>query len=1090
MATTVGDGITLTQDAGLAVDIAGAAGRRRRSAALVEASADLDAGLAEADFEIAADFVVTPEAGSSRRSRASIDDAEGPPRLQVALEEDEGAVLLIEQQGGVHRWVWPAEQTAAPSRRRSGGAGRMAVFDLSPDASATDDGPTRRSRRALGIPLGGWIADELIEPVRVRVLRFVAAKTIDFAMDHVEGNLVEQALHWDRAARAWKPGMPALPQGRVPRILLMVHGTFSSTAGSFGTVPLTGPGTSVLAQAEDAYDAIIGFDHRTLGKTPLENAQSMLAALGALPAGTAMDSVAFSRGGLVLRSFELAAEQAGKGFVFGRAVFVGCTNAGTFLANPANWRALVDLYTTVTVSAARAISFATGFGGSAIIGQVIGTIGRFAKVLPELAIDDGKVPGLKAMQPDGDFVASLATPADALRRYRAITSDFRPQVDLQRGVTAEIVEFLADRVGDRFFEQPNDLVVHTASMTDFGSAGTLASGPCVIALPSAAQIYHTIYFGNDAVVDAIGRLLLGGDPVGAEPPAPEPREEVGFEPASPPLRRARRSRSGPPREMAGPPAGGAGPAKSLLPDPAMAGEAPAASPQQPSRQVECHFAAQIEADPPVNVPVKLGVTISPERIARIAGQVMDIADSSAIADTALPLVIEVTPLKNARLETEGRREVPVPDRSRTHWFLVTGFAPGEARIQVEVSQAGRTLALLLLEPVFVAEIAAPLVQGQTSAVGLSIGDEPVTLRIYEIEQPDGELLIRFNLESRRHNVDEVAELRGLASRNIDGFVDEFLTKLSDSYDLSPEEYALRKVDLLDLAAVTADQLLPESIRRALWKHRDQIEAIQVIADGSTIPWELLSVCAPSDDPSDEPGRFLAEWGVVRRLPGAVWPGPGLDLSAAKARYVIPDYRNDKDDLPYAQQEIGMLERLFPSLSSLEADSAKVREFLRTEAGQCSVLHFACHGSASQGAVLSAGLLMEEEGADGRLIDDVLTHNAVKQVARFAQEQPNGLVFLNACLAGRSGRNLLSNASGFADAFLRPKSRQGAAAFVGAMWEVDDQLALTFAETFYTALLAGKTFAAAANEARKKIQDQHDFTWLAYTFYGFPYARAV
>ncbi|NIR37557.1 MAG: hypothetical protein GWN07_16760, partial [Actinobacteria bacterium] len=94
------------------------------------------------------------------------------------------------------------------------------------------------------------------------------------------------------------------------------------------------------------YDAVLGFDHRTLGVDPLENAEELLAELTRLPAGgIVFDAVCHSRGGLVLRSLiEHLLPASGLDTRFERAVFVGSTNGGTALADRENWHRLIDLY--------------------------------------------------------------------------------------------------------------------------------------------------------------------------------------------------------------------------------------------------------------------------------------------------------------------------------------------------------------------------------------------------------------------------------------------------------------------------------------------------------------------------------------------------------------------------------------------------------------------------------------------------------------------------------------------------------------------------------------------------------------------------
>lgn len=1132
MATEIGNGVSIQLCGGLTVEPAASeSSRRRRSRAGAQAAGfDVGRALSDADFDVLADVVVSPGA-SRRRRRSEAAEPDAPPVIEVDLAEGEDAVLLIEQQGGVLRWQWPKEPAEEKRQRRSGGGtAHKAVFDLRPQLPDTQDAPSGGGRRRRSSVVAGWIADKLIEPVRVRVLRYLASEVIDLAVEKIEGHLEEGPRYWDKQRASWETGQPEIAAGA--KVLLMVHGTFSSTEGSFGGLAATEQGRTFMQHAEREYDAIIGFDHKTLGKTPMENAADMKAGLG-IPAGAKVSSVAFSRGGLVLRAFEL--QMADSGVQFGRAVFVGCTNSGTYLAHPENWRALVDLYTTIAVAAVRGLSMATGFAAAEAANFAIKTIGKFVKLLPELAVEEGQVPGLQAMRPEGELLGEIATPAASLARYRAIASDFRPRIDLDRGISAEVVEFVVNRVGDRLFDQANDLVVHTSSMSDFGDAGTIGDGS-VVHLSADEQIYHTIYFGSDAVAEQLGRFLVDDMPrmeapvAAAAPPPTPPVAAPPPEPTAPPRRRrrSRSSASAPPpppaptrqrRSRSGNP-GSAPPAfptadfadspapEEAAPEEAgfeyggyeadgfdepMADGAPPDEPLETKSRLpetrEYHFAAQIEADPPALTPIKLGVTISPEVIALFAGQIMARSEEGAQVETAKPITIEVTPLNNAQLLTEGTRKIYAPENTETEWFLIEGTEPGAARIQIEARQDTRTLALLLLEPVFVDGASDQLMQTQSFSAAPAGQREPVTLRIYEIED-EGKLLIRYNLESRDPGIGEVNEVKGLPAQHIADFFRDFLDELNRSYDLTTKGYELKKRRLLDTAAITADQILPENVREALWKYRGEIDAIQVIADSPAIPWELLSVTAPDGDDGDEQGRFLAEWGLVRRLPGALWPGRNLDLAPGRARYVIPSYRDRNQDLPFAQQERDLLKSHFPGIQELEADSAEVEHFLRNEAKDCSLLHFACHGSARKGTLQAAGLTLQEELAEnGALEEDVLTENAVALRARFGEARPNCLVFLNACEAGREGRHLLTNATGFANSFLRPKSRRGAAAFVGALWEVDDELALVFADTFYGALLGGDTMAGASKKARVAIEQKFDFTWLAYTIYGDPYAKA-
>ncbi len=97
------------------------------------------------------------------------------------------------------------------------------------------------------------------------------------------------------AEAAWQSvaGPLEAAQDKEP-LLLFLHGTFSSTLGSFGEL-FKAPGPTATLQA--SYPGrIYGFEHRTLTESPIANA---LALAEMLPAGARLHLVSHSRGGLV-----------------------------------------------------------------------------------------------------------------------------------------------------------------------------------------------------------------------------------------------------------------------------------------------------------------------------------------------------------------------------------------------------------------------------------------------------------------------------------------------------------------------------------------------------------------------------------------------------------------------------------------------------------------------------------------------------------------------------------------------------------------------------------------------------------------------
>jgi hypothetical protein len=322
----------------------------------------------------------------------------------------------------------------------------------------------------------------------------------------------------------------------------------------------------------------------------------------------------------------------------------------------------------------------------------------------------------------------------------------------------------------------------------------------------------------------------------------------------------------------------------------------------------------------------------------------------------------------------------------------------------------------------------------------------------------------------------------------DAYVTEIFKEIESAWLATSRTYDQFLLRLKSNGIRMANELLPDKVRDALWRHRDAIRAIQVISEEPFIPWELIYITDPKAGPE---GRgFLSEWGLVRWLHNTNWPGRRLALNKDRVFYVIPSYLDPSLQLTGAAEERNMLTKLFISPRPVKADSLEVSKFLQADANGCDVLHFACHGEAVQRAVMRADLLMTGAKVDGSFISDSLSADVVKTHARFAAQGPKPIIFINACQTGRGGAGLSAGVAGFVDAFLRPYSESGAGALIGALWSVDDRLAFTFGWEFYGARLNGRTLVDAARQARVACQGPKELTWLAYTVYGYPFARVT
>jgi hypothetical protein len=462
--------------------------------------------------EVEIEPTATPATRPRRTTPASLE-------LRVPLAAREDAVVLLEQDG-FYAWHFAAEtrEATAPHRREltAEAPGRQARFAISlAEGEPLPTGPAATR---------GVVSDLVLDKVKAFIFRFAArvavGQTMKFLERQVRRGLV---LLSGLDPAAWPlladPANLSLPTNRPACVLLFIHGTFSSTVSAYGTLPATPWGRALLEAAYATYDVVLGFDHATLSEDPLENATELLSALQAIDWAhpPRFDVVTHSRGGLVLRCLlEELLPLTNLTWQVERAIFVGATNGGTLLASPANWQALVDLYTNLAVGTCQLLGMLPQAKAlTVVLEEIARGLGAFVKYLATTTVTDRLVPGLAAMEPTGKFIEQLnqrqpQQPTIAQSYYCAVTSEFRPQLlggsHEPRELSARLVHWLAGGLMRDLMQEANDLVVNTASMTqiDPGVGNYLKDS---LAFGQNAQVYHTNYFVWPQVVNALARWL-------------------------------------------------------------------------------------------------------------------------------------------------------------------------------------------------------------------------------------------------------------------------------------------------------------------------------------------------------------------------------------------------------------------------------------------------------------------------------------------------------------------------------------------------------------------------------------------------------
>lgn len=320
-------------------------------------------------------------------------------------------------------------------------------------------------------------------------------------------------------------------------LLLLIHGTASSTHGSFGQLWHSEKREigETRAKLFGRYpERVFAFEHRSLTRSPISNALHLV---DALPEGARLHLITHSRGGLIgellclgMRSGEecitadeirrFFADRPGdrtelqqlgrhlreKALKIERFVRVGCPARGTTLASGRLDRWLsVALHLVGQVPALKISGFYDLFA-------------EFTKAFVTTRTKPDKLPGLEAMMPDSPLIRLLNFPGVEVAADLHVIAG-----DIEGG---SLWRRLGVLLTDLFYTfEDHDLIVNTAAM----DGGAARSGGARYLFRQGPDIFHFNYFGNPEIV---GKLL---------PALTEQAAGDGFEPLSPAEKRSSRA---------------------------------------------------------------------------------------------------------------------------------------------------------------------------------------------------------------------------------------------------------------------------------------------------------------------------------------------------------------------------------------------------------------------------------------------------------------------------------------------------------------------------------------------------------------------
>lgn len=367
----------------------------------------------------------------------------------------------------------------------------------------------------------GFISDFLVDALElVGIKPDVPELSAKFLADKIDSQVIEGVYRLNATALDDLKGQRRVMVEAVEQpVLVFIHGTFSSTAGSFKE---WWTHKSQIEQIFKCYQQqVYGLDHATLGQTPLFNATTLV---NALPSNARLHLVSHSRGGLVaeclVRACELAKDDA---------LLAHETN--TFFANPDDkdlyqqhlqqLKALVTAVKQKNIQVERLVRVACPAHGTLLAAdrldayfsvfswlakraqlRITALLLDFVKAVAHERTDPRVLPGIEAMRAESAMIRWLNAPlAEPSRcQLRVVAGDIAGD---------SLTSWLKTLLADSYYWQANDLVVQTSAMY-----GGVQRQDAQFVLDSSGQTDHFHYFVNLNTAVAATNALTTAQPAG------------------------------------------------------------------------------------------------------------------------------------------------------------------------------------------------------------------------------------------------------------------------------------------------------------------------------------------------------------------------------------------------------------------------------------------------------------------------------------------------------------------------------------------------------------------------------------------------
>lgn len=420
-------------------------------------------------------------------------------------------ILEIELEGGVRLWQ-------RVDRSREDFRGQLSRSKDNDDLlipRTLQFGPTERGATSMAINGLKIIGVDIVDETADNVALAIAEK--------IEAQLAEDGpgLYRCPDPNALGEKVETAAETTLP-LLIFVHGTASSTSGSFGK--LTSPeSNNAWKRIKESYgERIYAFEHKTLSESPISNAIELARSL---PAGATVHLVSHSRGGLVgeliCRSALLRRKEDEEVPPFDEADF----HVFTSLGRTGDHDALSELNTVLlekNLEIARFVRVACPARGTTLAGNrldrylsiivnildwipglnqnpIYDLVTAFLMAVVKTRTDPKTIPGLEAQMPTAPLVRMLNRQDIVLDSRLAIIAG-----DIEGSGFWGTLKVLAT---DAYFWDDHDLVVNTDAM--YGGARRVPA-PAFL-FHQSADVSHFHYFLNSRTAQAVANALSASE---------------------------------------------------------------------------------------------------------------------------------------------------------------------------------------------------------------------------------------------------------------------------------------------------------------------------------------------------------------------------------------------------------------------------------------------------------------------------------------------------------------------------------------------------------------------------------------------------